>query len=248
MGNKGDEDNGNVGTVGSTVENGTGGSLKTRKGIGGVSVFVDYGKSDKTAQNLKVGIEEYNNRLVGNSEFKNLEEEDKEVFKVISGDIEAIERANGAYYVYMNVPLFLKIQYGAKLRMGDRSICAYAGILFSKFQKLCKKYTLLRERINLWREELVARATENVAKSVIEGKDIDNSKWVLERLNKEEYGKNVVVSHSGTVDHKHTLNMEQLKELRESFGRAIEDVRRKEEEVVEGEVVEETPLRIETEE
>ena len=233
MGEKGDKENGNV--------NG-------KIGVGGNPRLIDYGKSDRVCRDLRVGIDEYNNRLRSNNDFKSLEEEDKEVFREISEDIVEIERSNSVYYVYLTVPLFLKIQYGAKLRMGDKAICAYAGILMGKFQKLCKKYTLLRERINLWREELVARATENVAKSVIEGKDIDNSKWVLERLNKEEYGKNVVVSHSGTVDHKHTLNMEQLKELRESFGRAIEDVRRKEEEVVDGEVVEEAPLRINTEE
>lgn len=237
MGNNGDNEVVNGGEEKSVV-----------KGKKKPEYFVDYGKSDKVCSGLRIGIEEYNSRLRCNNEFKNLEEEDKEVFKEISEDIQEIERATSVYYVYLTIPLFLKIQYGAKLRMGDKAICAYAGILRSKYDKLCKKYVLLRDRINLWREELVARATENVAKSVIEGKDIDNSKWVLERLNKEEYGKNVVVSHSGVVDHKHSLNMEQLRELRESFGRAIEDVRRKEEEVVEGEVVEETPLRIETEE
>ena len=198
--------------------------------------FVEYGKSDRVCECLKIGIDEYNSRLMCNNDFKSLEEEDREVFKEISEDIQEIERATKGYYVYLTVPLFLKIQYGAKLRMGDKAICAYAGIFRSKFDKLCKKYVLLRERINLWREELVARATENVAKSVIEGKDLDNSKWVLERLNREEYGKNVVVNHSGTVDHKHSLNMEQLKELRESFGKALE-ASREDAEAVEAEVI-----------
>ena len=60
-----------------------------------------------------------------------------------------------------------------------------------------------------------------MAKDVIENKNVENSKWVLERLDRENYGKKSDVSVSGEVVHKHKIDMEQLKELRSDMSKTF---------------------------
>ena len=76
---------------------------------------------------------------------------------------------------------------------------------------------MLRDRIDTWREELVGIAAMNVAKDVIEYGNVENSKWVLERLDRENFGKKSDVTVSGEVTHKHAIDVEQVKELRRSM-------------------------------
>lgn len=150
-------------------------------------------------------------------EWQEMDEEDKEVFKTIAPDVVEEEKATNQIYVYLTYQKYERIRHAAKMRMSDRAIRAYAGLYDTKFKRLLRKYPLLRDRIDTWREELVGIAAMNVAKDVIENGNVENSKWVLERLDRDNFGKKSDVTVSGEVTHKHAIDVEQVKELRKSM-------------------------------
>ena len=67
----------------------------------------------------------------------------------------------------------------------------------------------------------MAAAAENLARDVMENKNVENSKWVLERLDRDNYGRKSEVNVGGEVVHKHKVEMEQLKELRSDMGKTF---------------------------
>ena len=166
------------------------------------------------------GRREYMRRMY-EKEFAELPEETREVFETIDPEVVEMEEAANKCYVFLTLNMYNKLELGAKMRMKDTALCAYLGIFHSKWKKLLKKYPLLRDRIDTWRECIVASAAENLAKDVIENKNVENSKWVLERLDRENYGKKSDVSVSGEVVHKHKIDMEQLKELRSDMSKTF---------------------------
>lgn len=166
------------------------------------------------------GRKEYLRRMC-EKDFAELPEETREVFETIDPEVVEIEEAANKCYVYLTLNMYNKLELGAKMRMKDTALCAYLGIFHSKWKKLLRKYPLLRERIDTWRECIVASAAENLAKDVIQNKNVENSKWVLERLDRENYGRKSDVSVSGEVVHKHKVDMEQLKELRSDMSKAF---------------------------
>ena len=166
------------------------------------------------------GRREYMRRMY-EKEFAELPEETREVFETIDPEVVEMEEAANKCYVFLTLNMYNKLELGAKMRMKDMALCAYLGIYHSKWKRLLKKYPLLRDRIDTWRECIVAAAAENLAKDVIENKNVENSKWVLERLDRENYGKKSDVSVSGEVVHKHKIDMEQLKELRSDMSKTF---------------------------
>lgn len=166
------------------------------------------------------GRKEYLRRCC-EKEFSELPEETKEVFETIDPEIVEIEKASNKCYCFLTLNMYNKMELGAKMRMKDGALCAYLGIYSGKFKKLLKKYPLLRDRIDTWRECIVASAAENLAKDVMEKKNVENSKWVLERLDRENYGRKSDVNVSGEVLHSHKVGIEQLKELRDDMSRAF---------------------------
>lgn len=166
------------------------------------------------------GRKEYLRRCC-EKEFAELPEETKEVFETIDPEIVEIEKASNKCYCFLTLNMYNKMELGAKMRMKDGALCAYLGIYGGKFKKLLKKYPLLRDRIDTWRECIVASAAENLAKDVMEKKNVENSKWVLERLDRENYGRKSDVNVSGEVLHSHKVDIEQLKELREDMSRSF---------------------------
>lgn len=176
--------------------------------------------SEEKGMKLRFGRTEYLNRRNW-SVFEELEDEDKEVFAVIDQEIAEIEDTQKRTYVYLKVGTYRKIELGAKMGMSDSAIMSYIGVSYSKWKKLLKKYPLLRERIDMWKRYVVAKASENLAKSVVEKGNVEDSKWVLERLDREQYGRKSEVSVGGEVVHKHKVDVEQLKELRADMGKAF---------------------------
>lgn len=166
------------------------------------------------------GRKEYLRRCC-EKEFAELPEETKEVFETIDPEIVEIEKASNKCYCFLTLNIYNKMELGAKMRMKDGALCAYLGIYSGKFKKLLKKYPLLRDRIDTWRECIVASAAENLAKDVMEKKNVENSKWVLERLDRENYGKRSDVNVSGEVLHSHKVDIEQLKELRDDMSKSF---------------------------
>lgn len=166
------------------------------------------------------GRKEYLRRCC-EKEFAELPEETKEVFETIDPEVVEIEKASNKCYCFLTLNLYNKMELGAKMRMKDTALCAYLEIYGGKFKKLLKKYPLLRDRIDTWRECIVASAAENLAKDVMENKNVENSKWVLERLDRENYGRKSDVNVSGEVVHSHKVDIEQLKELRDDMSRSF---------------------------
>ena len=166
------------------------------------------------------GRKEYLRRCC-EKQFAELPDETKEVFETIDPEVVEIEKASNKCYWFLTLNLYNKMELGAKMRMKDTALCAYLGIYGGKFKKLLKKYPLLRDRIDTWRECIVASAAENLAKDVMENKNVENSKWVLERLDRENYGRKSDVNVSGEVVHSHKVDIEQLKELRDDMSRSF---------------------------
>jgi hypothetical protein len=166
------------------------------------------------------GRKEYLRRMC-DKDFAELPEDTREVFETIDPEVVEIEEATNKCYVYLTKDMYNRMELGAKMRMKDSALCAYLGIYHSKWKRLLKKYPLLRDRIDTWRECIVAAAAENLARDVMENKNVENSKWVLERLDRDNYGRKSEVNVGGEVVHKHKVDMEQLKELRSDMGKTF---------------------------
>lgn len=143
----------------------------------------------------------------------NLSERDEEVFRTINEEVAEREREKGEYEVYMGIDEYRRLKFGSERGLSGRVLCAYAEISMGRYRLLKEKYVKLGERLEEMREKLVGCALLNLSKSVIEEGDVKNSKWVLERLDRDRFGKNGS-SVSGSVEVRHTLDLEKIKEIR----------------------------------
>ena len=146
-------------------------------------------------------------------EFDALEEADKDVFKAIDAGIAEEEKRKSSYYVYLGVNLYKRMKEGAQNGLKGGKLCAYCDIMPSKFRKLKEKYVKLGDRLEALSERLVSQALINIAENVIKNKDVNDSKWILERLDRENFGKSTSTVNM-EVNHKHTLDMNKIKEIR----------------------------------
>jgi Icc-related predicted phosphoesterase len=123
-------------------------------------------------------------------------DDDKEAYEAItslvSEDIEAYERNNRELYVHLGEDLFARLHIGARMGLKVKELPAFCGIRMTKMERLLEKYPLLRGQLDVWAQDIIAKAKTNLWKSVDDG-DVDTSKWVLERLSKDEYAKTQTV-------------------------------------------------------
>lgn len=146
-------------------------------------------------------------------EFDAMEEADKDVFKAIDAGIAEEEKRKSSYYVYLGVNLYKRMKEGAQNGLKGGKLCAYCDIMPSKFRKLKEKYVKLGDRLEALSERLVSQALLNIAENVIKNKDVNDSKWILERLDRENFGKSTSTVNM-EVNHKHTIDMNKIKEIR----------------------------------
>ena len=147
------------------------------------------------------------------AEYDCLEEEDKEVFMEIDRGIAEEESRNRSYYVYLSVSLYNRLKEGAQKGLSGKKLCAYCDIMPSKLRKLREKYVKLGERLEALSDKLVTQALVNIAENVMKNGDLKDSKWILERLDREHFGKGTS-SVSMEVNHRHTMDIEKIKEIR----------------------------------
>lgn len=169
--------------------------------------------------------QEYLKRWKDNFDGKELSEmgeEDIEVFRRVNESVVEVEKALGETYVYLLVSKYKEIELAAKSGLSNNQIRAYCGISTGKWKKLLEKYPLLKGRLEDWRDNLAGRAVMNVAKKIREEGDIKTSKWYLEKRDRERYGTGVDVTVNKNVKVEHSLNMEQMKALRDNLKRIKE--------------------------
>lgn len=77
--------------------------------------------------------------------------------------------------------------------------CLIAGISKDAYYNYCKEHPELKERVELLREQPAMHARRNLADS-IEGGDLSNSRWYLERKKKDEFSTSSDVNLGGQVD------------------------------------------------
>lgn len=185
----------------------------------------------------KFGAEEYACRMK-NPFYAEMEDGDKEVFEAIDEEVAEMERAQNKHLVYLTADLYRKLEYAFKRRMSIQAAMSYCNIRRTKMDKLFKKYTKLREQVEMWKGYVEAAASENIAAAIVDGKDLDTSKWYKERIDRTDFGKTVDVNVNGSVTHSHEMNVKKALEIREMLlGGANED-KRERVEVVEAEFVE----------
>lgn len=76
--------------------------------------------------------------------------------------------------------------------------CYYAGIHRDTYYDWCKKFPTLSDYFDSIRQRLPLRAKQNIS-DAIENKDINMSRWLIERKQPGEYGETVKLEHAGEV-------------------------------------------------
>lgn len=171
----------------------------------------------------KFGEREYEHRLKDRI-YRELPEGDIQVFKDIDPEIVLLEQSQNSYYVYLTLDLYRRLEYVFKRRMSLMAALAYCDITKSKWEKLCKKYVHLKERVDVWKGFMEAKASERVAQAIIDDGDLDTSKWALERLNKADFGKRVDINVGGEVTHAIEMNIDKVREIRRLIMGEVVDV------------------------
>lgn len=166
---------------------------------------------------------EYMQRCRSSKSFRELCEDDRDVFRRLDISIVDIEEKTKETYVFMTEELFLNIKKYAGMKISENGIRSKVKVYGGKWSKLKKKYLLLETRIKEWGDELLATAVEVIAENVINNRDVNDAKWLAERLDRKTYGKNISIDYSKNVNHSHTIDedtMDRIKELRSGFEKA----------------------------
>jgi hypothetical protein len=89
--------------------------------------------------------------------------------------------------------------------LSDREACLIADITPSTLYDYCNKNPEFTERKELLKEKVKIQAKLNIAEA-IENKDVDNSKWYLERKAKDEFSVKQMIE--ADVTNEVTINIE----------------------------------------
>ena len=110
------------------------------------------------------------------------------VVSQLDGEVECEEKEKLETYVWLTKDTYNKMEYAYKRHFTHAQMRAWAGINLEKWKKLVRKYPRLLEMIEEWKGFVCSKAKMNIADKIEEG-DVDTSKWILEKLEREEYGK-----------------------------------------------------------
>lgn len=148
-------------------------------------------------------------RRILNKDITREEVEENEGYAYVLGliDAEVVEEEKhikGGTYVWLTRDIYNKMEYAFKRNLTHLQMRSWAGIGLEKYKKLIRKYPRLKEMEETWKGFVCSKAKMNIADKVESG-DIDTSKWVLEKLERQEYGKAGDNSRSGGGI---TLNLE----------------------------------------
>lgn len=98
-----------------------------------------------------------------------------------------------------------KLEYAFMRGLTDLEACLYANISKSTLYNYCNENPAFMDRKELLKEQVKVQAKLNVAES-IENKDVDISKWYLERRAKDEFSTKQEIK--ADVDADVTINIE----------------------------------------
>lgn len=185
-------------------------------------------------------------RRILNRDITREEVEENEGYAYVLGliDAEVVEEEKhikGGTYVWLTRDIYNKMEYAFKRNLTHLQMRSWAGIGLEKYKKLVRKYPRLKEMEEMWKGFVCSKAKMNIADKVEEG-DIDASKWVLEKLERQEYGKSGDNSRSsGGITLNLEVDMKKVEEMRKllmrNMGGGVDaDV----------EIIDNEPLRIET--
>jgi len=99
-----------------------------------------------------------------------------------------------------------KLEAGAQLDVPVEKCCTYAQISRYSYHRYLKAHPDFATKLQSLRLTPSIKARQNVVKSIVEEKDVENSKWWLERRERDEFNLRQQVEHTGEVD----LNLEEI--------------------------------------
>lgn len=77
--------------------------------------------------------------------------------------------------------------------------CEEVGIDRGTYYGWCEKHPEMQELRHREKNRMVGKAVSVVEQKIDEG-DVETAKWLLERLDKQTYGKNVQINHTSALD------------------------------------------------
>jgi hypothetical protein len=82
--------------------------------------------------------------------------------------------------------------------LNDKESCCYAEISESVFYEYCKKNPKFQELKERLKQKPLVQAKINILEA-IKNKDIQTTKWYLEKKNRDEFGDKREIEHSGNI-------------------------------------------------
>lgn len=110
------------------------------------------------------------------------------VLGFVDGEVWEEEKRTLSTYVWLTRDTYNKMEYAYKRHFTHAQMRAWSGVNLEKYKKLVRKYPRLLEMEEQWKGFVCSKAKINIAEQVENG-DVEVSKWVLEKLERSEYGK-----------------------------------------------------------
>lgn len=101
--------------------------------------------------------------------------------------------------VKLTQEVLTKLEVAYKFGAEDKEAAAFANITYSKLKSLLREYESLGEFIDNWKRQPIMMAKRVVYESIKKG-NVDDAKWLLERLERDKYGKSVKMEHRAIID------------------------------------------------
>ena len=101
--------------------------------------------------------------------------------------------------VKLTQEILTKLEVAYKFGAEDKEACAFANITLSKMKSLMREYPALCEFISNWKQQPIMMAKRVVYESIKKG-NVEDAKWLLERLVRDKYGKTVKMEHRLGID------------------------------------------------
>jgi hypothetical protein len=96
-----------------------------------------------------------------------------------------------------------KLEYAYLMDANDAEACFFAGITKDALSRHFIKHPEFREKATLLKANLKFRSKVLVGKEILEHKNVEDAKWLLERRSREEYGTRV--EQKVEANHRHSI-------------------------------------------
>lgn len=116
-----------------------------------------------------------------------------------SDSAKIMDSAKPLVRVKLTQEVLTKLEVAYKFGAEDKEACAFANITYAKLKALLREYPSLGEFLENWKRQPVMMAKRVVYESIKKG-NVEDAKWLLERLERDKYGKSVKMEHRAIVE------------------------------------------------